>query len=370
MPKTIEKTPKFEALMRYAKVLQCDEIYTKIDPITGLQSMIAIHDTTLGPAIGGCRYYYYDSIRHAIKDVLRLSFMMTLKASISGLNNGGAKAVVIRPKNVKDKDEAALFRSFGDFVNQMQGRYVTSMDVGTTVPEMNYVGERTPYVIGNDNGDLRLNDPSPYTADGLFYGIKAAVQFKHGHDNLNGLHIAMQGAGKVSFLLAKQLVEAGATLTVCDKNTENASAFKKEFSAKVVGIDDIFDTKCDIFAPCAIGGIINAHNLKRIKAPIIAGAANNQLSHHKMAELLQANGVLYAPDFVINSGGLIYAAMAYAQESDDAIKQRIQGIQTKLIGLFEQAERGKISTAQAAFETARARLQKARAEKKSKAHHA
>lgn len=368
MPKTIEKTPKFEALMRYAKVLQCDEIYTKIDPVTGLQSMIAIHDTTLGPAIGGCRYYYYDSIRHAIKDVLRLSFMMTLKASISGLNNGGAKAVIIRPKTVKD--EAALFRSFGDFVNQMQGRYVTSMDVGTTVPEMNYVGERTPYVIGNDNGDVRLNDPSPYTADGLFYGIKAAIQFKHGHDNLNGLHIAMQGAGKVSFLLAKLLVEAGATLTVCDKNDEHAQAFKNAFSAKVVGIDDIFDVKCDIFAPCAIGGIINTHSLKRIKAPIIAGAANNQLSHHKMAELLQSNGVLYAPDFVINSGGLIYAAMAYTQENDDAIEQRIQGIQSKLIGLFEQAEREKISTAQAAFETARARLQKARAEKKKKANHA
>ena len=321
--------------MRYARILGFGEIHIKLDPNTGLHAIIAIHSTKRGPAIGGCRFYHYRSAGLAIKDDIRLAYMMTLKAASSDLPQGGPKSVILQPPVIQDRD--ALFREFGDFIHEMNGRYITALDVGTTTHDMDIIAERTPHVIGAAGTDKIQSDPSPYTADGIIRGIQAAVLFKMKRNTLEGIRVAVQGAGKVAYYLCQHLHQQGAQITVTDVKLDATQPFVEEFNARVVAPEAIYDVDCDIFSPCAIGGTINLDTLRRIKARIIAGSANNQLAHHEYGVVAQKKGILYAPDFVINAGGLIQAAAIHDYHDISIANQLISQLYDRMLRLFERA---------------------------------
>ena len=356
MPQSRKRNhPTHEGLIRYAQMLGFGDIHTKIDPTCGLQTVIAIHSTKRGPAIGGCRFYNYTSMSFALKDALRLSYIMTLKAAFSDLPHGGAKAVIMRP-SLAAYDREALFRSFGDFVHDMNGRYITAMDIGTTTQDMDIVTERTPHVIGAAGTDNVQGDPSPFTSKGVFLGLQAAVKFKWNRDSLEGLHIAIQGAGKTAYYLAQFLHQQGATITVCDPNPEATQRFMDKFKATVVLPKEIYDVKCDIFSPAAIGGVINLNTLNRIKAPIIAGPANNQLAHRKYGVIAHQRGFLYLPDYVINSGGLIQAAAVHDYHNIDLANKSIEKLYDRLLELFKRSVKENKSTTEVADLMAKEKL--------------
>lgn len=343
-----------DVIMRYARLLGFGEIHTKIDHKTGLKAIIAIHSTQLGPAIGGARFKYYASTLDATIDVLKLAYHMTLKAAISDLPHGGAKAVLIKPKILKD--HAAYFRCFGDFVHEMNGRYITAVDVGTTETEMDIIAERTPYVFGASHTHISEKDPSPLTALGVLKGIEAAVKFKLGRDQLAGLHVAIQGVGHVGYELARLLHERGVRLTVTDPNLAAIESCVHEFAATAVSLDQIYDVDCDVFSPCALGGTINFETVHRLKAPIIAGSANTQLAHKKFGSLLMEKGILYAPDFVINAGGLIHAAMGYDYQNTEMAIAKINKLYDILLDLFERAAEEGLPTHDVAERIAKEKL--------------
>jgi leucine dehydrogenase len=330
------KTYQQAALLRYARVLGFGDIHFKMDQKTGLEAIIAIHSTQRGPAIGGCRFYPYRSSGQALKDALRLAYMMTLKAAVSNLPHGGAKSVIIAPRHIKDR--AALFHAFGDFVHDMNGRYITAMDVGTSTTDMDHISERTPHVIGAAGSDTKQEDPSPYTATGVLLSIKSAVKFKYDRDTLDGLTVAIQGAGKVGYHLAKGLHEAGAKIITCDPNKESTDRFADELSAQVVGLNEIYDVNCDIFSPCALGGTINTNTIHRIQANIIAGSANNQFSHRKIGNILHDKGVLYAPDYMINAGGLIQAASIHDYHDINIANELIDQLYDRTLQVYERSK--------------------------------
>ena len=347
-------SPRYEALMRYAQMLGFGDVHIKIDPTVELHAIIAIHSTKRGPAIGGCRLYHYESNELAMKDALRLSYMMTLKAAAVDLPHGGAKAVILKPTVVKNRE--ALFQAFGKFVHEMNGRYVVATDLGTTTHDMDKIAEYTPYVVGAAGIDPAQSDPSPYTARGVCRGIQAAVQFKMKRDHLEGLRVAIQGAGKVAYYLARELYALGVQITITDVKPETARRFVEEFRAHIVPLETIYDVPCDIFAPCAIGGTINLDTLHRLKASIIAGAANNQLAHRKYGELAHKKGILYAPDFVINAGGLIQAAALYDYHDASKADPCIEQLYDRLLNLFERAHQTNKPTADMAELIAREKL--------------
>lgn len=324
-----------ESLIRYARMLGFGDIHIKLDPASRLQAIIAIHSTKRGPAIGGCRFYHYPSMSSALKDALRLSYMMTLKAAFSDLPHGGAKAVIIKPSVTYDRE--LLFRSFGDFVHNLNGQYITAMDIGTTTKDMDIIAERTSEVIGAAGTDKIQGDPSPFTAKGVLRGLQAAVKFKWNSDSLEGLHIALQGAGKTAYYLAELLHQQGASLTICDPKSEVIQPFVDKFKATVVSPEKIYDVKCDIFSPAAIGSVINLNTLNRIKASIIAGPANNQLAHRKYGLIAHQRGFLYVPDYVINSGGLIHAASVHDYHNVDIANQLIEKLYDRLLELFNRS---------------------------------
>lgn len=332
------KRYSYDALMRYARRLGFGEIHTRIDPDTQLHAIIALHNTKRGPAIGGCRFKEYSSTGDALHDVIRLAYMMTLKASISDLPHGGAKAVIIKPKNMENVDRAALFRSFGDFINELNGHYITSLDVGTTTEDMDHVAERTVHVTGRTRPDY-VSDPSPFTAEGVFRGIQAAVKYKFNRDDLEGIRIAVQGAGHVAYALIRRLVESGAKVIACDVNKEAIQRCVDDFGIETIDPDHIYDVDCDIFAPCALGGVINANTIDRIKSKIIAGCANNQLAHGKYAQILQQRDMLYTPDFVINAGGLMCASSSYLHDSLSSTAEQVDKLYDTILELFARSER-------------------------------
>ena len=353
---SIQKIPSYDALMRYARVLGITDIRTKLDQKSGLHALIAIHDTAdeIGPAIGGCRIQEYHSANLALKDVLRLAFGMALKSAASNLRHGGAKAVILKPRDTFDR--VALMRSFGRFVEDVGGRYITSMDVGTGVNDMNIIREETAYVIGAGT-EKKVVDPTPYTSIGVWRGIEAAAKFRLNRDNLEGLRVAIQGAGKTAYLISRHLHQAGAKITICDTNPESLARFQEEFGAEVVEPEAIYDVRCEVFSPCAIGSTINSSTIKRISAPIIAGSANNQLAHSKYIEALEYRNILYAPDYVINAGGVIAAALAYDQKSDDEILTAVNLIYPRLFNLFSEARETGQPTTTIAVELAKRFLQ-------------
>lgn len=349
-----------EALIRYARWLGFGEIHTRIDNKTGLNAIIALHSNTLGPAIGGCRHKHYDNTSLALADSLRLAYMMTLKNAVAQLPHGGAKAVLIKPKVIRDRP--AYFHAFADFINELNGRYVTSVDVGSTGEDMALIAERTPYVIGATSGPQKLADtPSTYTALGVLRGIQASVKHKLQRDDLDGLRVAIQGAGHVGTNLTRLLIERGAHVTISDRKPQALVHIREQFQ-NVSIVDDlntIYDVDCDVFSPCALGSSITLDTIQRIKAPIIAGAANNQLSHSHVSHLLQERGVLYAPDFVINSGGVIYAAMMYGYNDANKATTKVDTLYDTMRKLYQRADSEQQATTDIAQSIALERLQAA-----------
>lgn len=342
----------FEALERdgFEQVVFCNDVET------GLKAIIAIHDTTLGPALGGVRMWNYNSEEEALRDVLRLAKGMTYKNAVAGLNLGGGKAVIIGdPK--KDKSEA-LFRSFGRFVETLNGRYITAEDVGTFEEDMDYIHMETEYVTGTSRKGA--GDPSPVTALGIYYGMKQAAKEAFGSDSLKGLTIAVQGVGQVAYHLCKHLHEEGAELIVTDINEEAVERAVKEFAATSVKPDEIYDVDCDIFSPCALGGIINDETIPRLKAKVIAGSANNQLEKEEHGRILHEKGILYAPDYVINAGGVINVAEELAGYNRQRALNKVKSIYNILETVFEISRQKNIPTSIAANELAEKRIKSMR----------
>lgn len=337
---TLHITPKnhhtgLDRLFRYAELLNYGEVHVKFDPATGLRAIVAIHNLKLGPAIGGCRLVHYPNADKALEDVLRLGYMMSYKSAISNLNHGGAKAVIIKPKVIKDRK--TFMESFGNFVNDLGGRYVTAVDSGTFESDMDIVATRTPFVtcttISGAGGD-----PSPQTALGVYRGIEAAVKFKMGKESLEGVHVTIQGVGHVGYYLVKELAKAGCRLTVCDVNQLNLDRCVEEFDVEVVSPESIYDVHADVFSPCALGAILNLETIKRLNVSIVAGSANNQLAHYKHGALLLERDILYAPDFVINAGGLIFVAAVYDHADLERAKEQVGDIYFTLMEIFERSK--------------------------------
>ncbi|WP_419418766.1 Leu/Phe/Val dehydrogenase [Legionella sp. D16C41] len=316
----------------YALAHGFGDLHFKVDPVTGMKAIIAIHNTKLGPALGGCRFIEYTDTLDAIKDAMRLARGMSFKAASVDLPLGGGKSVIIKPPTSFDRN--AYFHAFGKFINELGGRYITALDSGTQLSDMDIIAEHTPYVasLSQHNGD-----PSPFTARGVFRGIETAVAFKLGKDNLRGLHVAIQGLGHVGYLVAKYLHEAGAKLTVTDINPDNVNRAVSEFGASAVPTELIHKIPCDVFSPCALGAVINDISIQQFQTSIIAGAANNQLAHSHHGRLLHAKNICYAPDYVINAGGLILAASKYLHIHENDVDQYIERIPNSLAEIFKRS---------------------------------
>ncbi|MFO0679046.1 MAG: Glu/Leu/Phe/Val dehydrogenase dimerization domain-containing protein [Polyangiaceae bacterium] len=282
------------------------QVHFASDKATGLKAIVAVHDSRLGPALGGCRFIHYDTDEAAVIDALRLARGMTYKAALAGLAHGGGKSVIIKPKQAFDR--VALFRSFGKFLEDLRGHYITAEDSGTSVEDMEVIRSVTKNVTGVDPSRGGSGDPSPFTALGVRRGIEACVKHKLGRDSLDGLHVAIQGVGHVGYYLCKELHAMGAKLSCADVDPLKAERAHREFGATIVPLDQIFDVACDVFAPCALGSALNDTTIPKLKAKIVAGAANNQLATPKNGDDLNARGILYAPDYAINAGGLVNVA--------------------------------------------------------------
>lgn len=309
------------------------------DPETQLQAIIAIHSTKLGPAIGGCRMIDYPSTQAAVKDACCLAAGMSYKTAINRLPFGGGKAVILKPKHLTDRK--ALFASFGRFVESLNGRYITAMDSGTTIADMDVIASQTDHVMCTTTAGLASGDPSPHTAKGVYYGIKAAVKFKLQRDSLAGLHIAIQGVGNVGYALAKLLHDDGAKLTAADPNVQATQRLIDEFGADIVTGDDLYAVDCDVFSPCALGQVINPNTIERLNTSIIAGSANNQLQSRCMTDVLAAKNILYAPDYVINSGGVLQISY---MNKPDVVQHKLAALYDTLLAIFRQAEQQNRST--------------------------
>ncbi|MGI9353722.1 MAG: Leu/Phe/Val dehydrogenase [Rhizobiaceae bacterium] len=293
-------------------------VHAFFDASSGLKGFIAVHSTACGPAMGGCRLWPYSNDDQALKDVLRLSRSMSYKNALAELPYGGGKAVIIG--NQDPVKSAALFASFGGVVESLGGRYITAEDVGTCVEDMRSVSRATSYVSGIPRSTgYQGGDPSPVTARGVFEGMQAAVDVALGRSNLAGLTVAVQGVGNVGYHLCKYLHEAGARLIVADINADNVSRAVREFGATCRHVDEILSSKADVLAPCALGGILNRKSIPQLRVKVVAGAANNQLESCEDGRLLQANGIVFAPDYVINSGGIISVAAEHQRETSAEI---------------------------------------------------
>ena len=282
------------------------EVHFKRDKATGLKAIVAVHDTRLGPSLGGCRFIHYDTEEAALVDALRLARGMTYKAALAGLPHGGGKSVLIRPR--QHFDRVALFRAFGKFVDDLRGHYITAEDSGTGLEDMEVIRTQTKHVTGVDVSHGGSGDPSPFTALGVRRGIEACVKFKLGKTSLKGVHVAVQGVGHVGYHLCKELHQQGAKISVADVDPLKAERATREFGASVVPLDKIFQTPCDVIAPCALGSALNDATIPHLVAKIVAGAANNQLAQPRHGDDLHARGILYAPDYAINAGGLVNVA--------------------------------------------------------------
>ncbi|KQU59674.1 Glu/Leu/Phe/Val dehydrogenase [Rossellomorea marisflavi] len=328
------------------------------DQESGLKAIIAIHDTTLGPALGGTRMWTYESEEAAIEDALRLAKGMTYKNAAAGLNLGGGKTVIIGDPR-KDKNEE-MFRAFGRYIQGLNGRYITAEDVGTTVADMDLIHEETDYVTGISPAFGSSGNPSPVTAYGVYRGIKAAAKEAFGTDSLEGKTIAVQGVGNVAYNMCRHLHEEGANLIVTDINKEAVQRAVEEFGAKAVDTNEIYGVDCDIFAPCALGAIINDETIPQLKAKVIAGAANNQLKESRHGDAIHEMGIVYAPDYVINAGGVINVAdELYGYNSERAMK-KVEQVYNNVERVIEIAKRDHVATYVAADRMAEERIEKMR----------
>lgn len=327
-----KKLNKIDDLFEFSTHETFQNLHFKWNPKYNLRAIVAIHNTKLGPSLGGCRFVSYPDTDSAIVDALRLARGMSYKSAMAGLDFGGGKAVIIKPATLPDR--VAFFEAFGDFVNELGGRYITAKDSGTTLEDMDVIATRTPYVASTSD----MIDPSPFTSLGIKQGIMAAVKFKFDQDHLDGLHVAIQGVGSVGYYLSKFLHALGAQLTVCDVDQAATDRCVEEFGAKVVAPEMIYQVDCDIFAPCALGAIINDQTIPMLKAKIIAGGANNQLAQIRHGQVLHDLGILYAPDYIINAGGVIHATYKYQHRSEGEANQKINDLYSTLLDIFVKAK--------------------------------
>jgi leucine dehydrogenase len=340
--KTLEKTD-------HEQVVFCQ------DKATGLKAIIAVHNTVLGPGLGGTRMWSYATEAEAVTDALRLSRGMTYKASVAGLNLGGAKAVIIGDANTQKSE--ALMRKFGRFVENLNGKYITAEDVGTTTRDMEYVAMETKHVVGLPEIMGGGGDPSPVTAYGTYMGMKAAAKRAYGSDSLNGKTIAVQGIGKVGMHLCEYIYQEGGKLYVTDLNQEALDYAVINYGAIAVSMDEIFDLDMDIFAPCAMGAVINDDTIDRLKCSIVAGAANNQLKDEvKHGDLLKSKGIYYAPDFVINAGGLINVYSEHQGYVREIAMSQTEKIYDTILSIFDLGDRNGINMQLAAIKLAEQRI--------------
>src|SRR5690625_21331 len=325
------------------------------DKNSGLKAIIAIHDTTLGPALGGSRMWTYDTEAEAIEDALRLARGMTYKNAAAGLNLGCGKSVIIGdPK--KDKN-TEMFRAFGRYIQSLNGRYITAEDVGRTVEDMDLIHMETDFVTGISAESGSSGDPSPVTAYGVYMGMKAAAKEAFGSDSLAGKTVAVQGVGNVAYNLCEHLHEEGASLIVTDINKEAVNRAVETFGAKAVDPDAIYEVDCDIYAPCALGATINDDTIPKLKAKVIAGSANNQLKTNKHGDTIHDMGIVYTPDYVLNSGGVINVADELNGYNHTRAMKKVDTIYDNLTTIFDIARRDNIPTYIAADRMAEERIE-------------
>ncbi|MEK6451857.1 MULTISPECIES: Glu/Leu/Phe/Val dehydrogenase dimerization domain-containing protein [Myroides] len=325
------------------------------DKDSGLKAIIGIHNTTLGPALGGTRMWNYTSEWEALNDVLRLSRGMTYKSAISGLDLGGGKAVIIGDSK-KDKSPE-LIKAFANYVNSLGGRYITAEDVGTTTDDMDLIHSITPHVTGISQSLGGSGNPSPVTAYGVFMGLKAAAQFQFGTDNLNGKKVLVQGIGNVGETLVKHLVEHGALVQITDINQERVTQIAEKYNVQQFTGDDIYSADVDIYSPCALGATINDDTIEKIKAKVIAGAANNQLAVEAIhGKRLQERGIVYAPDFLINAGGIINVFGEIVKYDLNEALRRTENIYNTTLEVLNYAKQHGLTSQQAAMKKAEERL--------------
>lgn len=320
----------------------------------GLKAIIAIHNTVLGPALGGTRMWPYRSEQDALNDVLRLSRGMTYKNAVAGLNLGGGKAVIIGDPAV-DKSEA-LFRAFGHFVESLGGRYITAEDVGIDVNDMEFVYRETEYVTGVHQVHGGSGDPSPFTAYGTLQGLMATLNRKYGDEEVGKYSYAVQGLGHVGMEFVKLLKERGAKIFVTDINRQLVDRAVNEYGAEAVGLDEIYDVPADVYSPCALGGTVNENTLPRLKAKIICGAANNQLATNVIGDEVERRGILYAPDYAVNAGGVMNVSLEIDGYNRERAMRMMRTIYHNLGRIYEISERDGIPTYRAADRLAEERI--------------
>lgn len=333
------------------------------DKDTGLKAIIGIHNTILGPALGGTRMWNYDNEWEALNDVLRLSRGMTYKSAISGLNLGGGKAVIIG--NSKTDKTPEMITKFGEFVHSLSGKYITAEDVGTTTSDMDLIRDVTPHVTGISESRGGSGNPSPVTAYGVYMGLKATAKFQFGTDNLAGKKIMVQGIGHVGETLVSYLTKEGALVQISDISEERLQEVANKYGAIIYRGDDLYSEEVDIYAPCALGATINDETIYKIKAKVIAGAANNQLAdENKHGLILKERGIVYAPDFLINAGGIINVYGEIAGYGKEEGMRRTENIYNTTLQTLNFAKENNITTHQAAFSVAQQRIDAKKAERK------
>jgi leucine dehydrogenase len=331
-----------------------EEVLFGVDHATGLQTIIAIHSTALGPALGGTRFFPYPSETAALEDVLRLSKAMTYKSAVSGLDFGGGKAVIIGDPSALRSER--LLRAYGRMIDSLGGRYITAEDVGTTLEDMVVIGKETRWIGGLPHSHGGSGDPSPATARGVLAAIRATAHRLWGRDELAGKRVAIQGVGKVGMSLAERLTDVGAETIVADPNDRAVTRAVTDLGSKGVDVADIHEVDCDILAPCALGGRLNEHSIPRLRCAAVVGSANNQLAAEGDADLLAHHGVLYAPDFVVNAGGVINIAAETQGYSVERAAEMVDGIYENLTTVFDAAERDGVNPHRAAAVVAEERI--------------
>ncbi|MGJ5643177.1 Glu/Leu/Phe/Val family dehydrogenase [Formosa sp. S-31] len=326
------------------------------DKDTGLKAIIGIHNTVLGPALGGTRMWNYNNEWEALNDVLRLSRGMTYKSAVTGLNLGGGKAVIIG--DAKTQKTPELMKKFGEFVHSLSGKYITAEDVGMETADMDLVREVTPYVTGISESKGGAGNPSPITAFGVFMGMKAAAKFKFGNDNLEGKSVLVQGIGHVGESLVEHLANEGAKVIISDINEDRLEAVSKAYGAQIYRGQDLYTEAVDIYAPCALGATINDETINKLNVQIIAGAANNQLANEQVhGAILQERGIVYAPDFLINAGGIINVYAELEGYGKQEIMRKTENIYNTTLEILTNAEVNNITTNLAALHVAKERIE-------------
>jgi len=351
-----EIIPKNEiSLLKKVSDMGHEDIRFCTDSETNLKAIIAVHNTKLGPGLGGCRMWNYKNNLAALTDVLRLSRGMTYKASITGLNLGGGKAVIIGD-STKDKTEK-MMESFGQFVDSLNGQYITAEDVGMTTSDMEIIKRKTSHVVGTPKSMGGSGDPSVVTAYGVYMGMKGSAKFLWGDDNLKGKKIFIQGIGNVGKNLIKYLQKEDAIILINDIKKEKAEEIKKQFNVQILSDEEIFNNKIDIYSPCALGATLNDHTIPKLSCSIVAGAANNQLEKEGIHDIMLKNRkIVYAPDFLINAGGLINVYSELKKLNQDKALQQTEEIYETTISILKKSEKENISSHAAALSIAQERL--------------